>query len=51
MKEVDTISILENPPLDGQNYIDSVANETLKIEVNENGEEVSQNINNISGIS
>lgn len=51
MKEVDTISILENPPLDGQNYIGSVANETLKIEVNENGEEVTQNINNISGIS
>ena len=51
MKEIDVISILDNPPIDGQNYIDSVANETLKIEVNENGEEIIQNTNNISGIS
>ena len=48
MKEIDVISILDNPPIDGQNYIDSVANETLKIEVNENGEEIIQNTNNIS---
>ena len=51
MKEIDVINILDNPPIDGQNYIDSVANETLKIEVNENGEEIIQNTNNISGIS
>lgn len=51
MKEIDVISILDNPPIDGQNYIDSVANDTLKIEVNENGEEIIQNTNNISGIS
>ena len=51
MKEIDVISILDNPPIDGQNYIDSVANETLKIEVNENGEEIIQNTNNISWIS
>ena len=48
MKEIDVISILDNPPIDGQNYIDSVANDTLKIEVNENGEEIIQNTNNIS---
>ena len=48
MKEIDVINILDNPPIDGQNYIDSVANETLKIEVNENGEEIIQNTNNIS---
>lgn len=51
MKEIDVINILDNPPIDGQNYIDSVANETLKIEVNENGEEIIQNTNNNSGIS
>lgn len=51
MKEIDVISILENPPLDGQNYIDSLESDTFKIEVDESGNEITQNTNNISGIS
>lgn len=51
MKEIETVSILENAPIDGAKYIDSVASDTLRIEVNEKGEEISQNATKISGIS
>lgn len=51
MKEIETVNYMENPPLDGLLYINTVANDTLKIEVNEKGEEITTNVTNSFGIS
>ena len=49
--ETETVNYLENPPLNGSYYLNGIINDTLRKQVNKEGEEITTNVTNSAGIS
>jgi hypothetical protein len=49
--ETETVNYLENPPLNGSYYLNGIINDTLRKQVNKEGEEITTNVTTSAGIS